>query len=89
MLAWGLGEGKHQRVPRLSVKYAALMSRPWLPARGSNVPWTARASRRPRLILSIRLPGQAARAIRAGANLAPNRAGGRRTWEDFLSGRLR
>jgi uncharacterized protein YbjT (DUF2867 family) len=47
-----------------------------------------RASRRHRLILPVRLPGEAARAIRAGANLAPERAVGHRTWEDFLTARL-
>lgn len=46
------------------------------------------ASHRRRLILPVPLPGQAARAIRDGANLAPERAVGRRTWEDFLSERL-
>jgi len=39
--------------------------------------------RRP--ILGVRVPGQAAAAHRAGANLAPDRAVGRRTWEDFLA----
>jgi uncharacterized protein YbjT (DUF2867 family) len=39
--------------------------------------------RRP--ILKIRMPGAAAAAIRDGANLAPDRAVGRRTWEDFLA----
>jgi uncharacterized protein YbjT (DUF2867 family) len=48
-----------------------------------------RASHRHRLILPVRLPGKAARAIRAGANLAPERAAGHRTWEDFLTERLR
>jgi uncharacterized protein YbjT (DUF2867 family) len=43
----------------------------------------ARDTHRP--ILRIRLPGIAARAFRAGANLAPDRAVGRRTWEDFLA----
>jgi uncharacterized protein YbjT (DUF2867 family) len=38
-----------------------------------------------RLLLPVRLPGRAAGALRAGANLAPGRAVGRRTWEDFLS----
>lgn len=42
----------------------------------------ARAMRRP--ILPLWLPGGAARAFRAGANLAPDRAVGRTTWEDFL-----
>jgi uncharacterized protein YbjT (DUF2867 family) len=46
-----------------------------------------RASHRHRLILPVRLPGKAARAMRAGANLAPERAVGRRTWEDFLTER--
>lgn len=47
-----------------------------------------RASHRRRLILPVRLPGKAARAFRAGANLAPDRAVGRRTWEEFLAERL-
>jgi hypothetical protein len=33
-------------------------------------------------------PGEAARAIRAGANLAPDRADGKRTWEEYLAGRI-
>jgi uncharacterized protein YbjT (DUF2867 family) len=41
-----------------------------------------------RPILPLRLPGKANRAFRAGANLAPDRAVGRRTWEDFLAGRV-
>jgi hypothetical protein len=40
-----------------------------------------------RVIVPVRLPGKAARAFRAGANLAPDRAVGRRTWEDFLAER--
>ncbi len=42
----------------------------------------ARGKRRP--MLPIWLPGKAARAFRAGANLAPERSVGQRTWEDFL-----
>jgi hypothetical protein len=38
-----------------------------------------------RLIASVQFPGGAARAIRGGANLAPDRAVGRRTWEEFLA----
>lgn len=38
-----------------------------------------------RAILRMRMPGGAAGAIRAGANLAPERAVGVRTWEDFLA----
>lgn len=48
-----------------------------------------RAGHRHRLILPVKLPGSAARAIRAGANLAPERTVGHRTWEDFLTERLR
>ncbi len=48
-----------------------------------------RASHRHRLLMPVRLPGKAARAVRAGANLAPERAVGHRTWEDFLAERLR
>jgi uncharacterized protein YbjT (DUF2867 family) len=42
--------------------------------------------RRP--IVPLPLPGKAARAFRDGANLAPDRAVGRRTWEDFLAERV-
>lgn len=41
-----------------------------------------------RLLLPVPMPGRAARAIRDGANLAPRRAVGRRTWEEFLSSRV-
>jgi uncharacterized protein YbjT (DUF2867 family) len=41
-----------------------------------------------RLVLPVRFAGGAYRAIRAGANLAPDRAVGRRTWEDFLADRV-
>ena len=47
-----------------------------------------RARRKHRLMVPVRLPGKAARAFRAGANLAPERAVGRRTWEDFLADRV-
>jgi uncharacterized protein YbjT (DUF2867 family) len=43
----------------------------------------ARGNRRP--IVPVRVPGRAARAIRAGANLSPEQAVGHRTWEDFLA----
>lgn len=46
----------------------------------------ARGKHRP--MLPVRLPGKAARAFRSGANLTPDRAVGRRTWEDFLTERL-
>ncbi|HEX2774465.1 MAG TPA: NAD(P)H-binding protein, partial [Micromonosporaceae bacterium] len=44
-----------------------------------------RAAHRRRLIMPVRLAGKAYRALRAGANLAPDRAVGHRTWEDFLA----
>jgi uncharacterized protein YbjT (DUF2867 family) len=47
-----------------------------------------RARRKHRLIVPVRLPGRAARAFRAGANLAPDRAVGRLTWEEFLADRV-
>jgi uncharacterized protein YbjT (DUF2867 family) len=46
------------------------------------------AARRRRPIVSVPLPGKAAQAVRAGANLAPEQAVGRRTWEDFLTARV-
>jgi uncharacterized protein YbjT (DUF2867 family) len=48
-----------------------------------------RARRKHRPILPVWIPGKAARTFRAGANLAPDRAVGRRTWEDFLTARVR
>ncbi len=47
-----------------------------------------RAVGRRRPLVPFWLPGQAARAVRAGANLAPDRAVGHRTWEDFLTERV-
>jgi uncharacterized protein YbjT (DUF2867 family) len=47
-----------------------------------------RATGKHRLLLPVGLPGGAARAVRSGVNLAPERAVGRRTWEDFLSASL-
>jgi uncharacterized protein YbjT (DUF2867 family) len=41
-----------------------------------------------RLILPVWTPGKAARVFRSGANLAPDRAVGGRTWEDFLTARV-
>jgi uncharacterized protein YbjT (DUF2867 family) len=47
-----------------------------------------RARGKHRAIVPLRLPGKAARAYRDGANLSPDRAVGRRTWEEFLAERL-
>jgi len=41
-----------------------------------------------RRIVPVPIPGQAAGALRAGANIDPDRAVGRRTWEDFLADRV-
>ena len=46
----------------------------------------AAGQRRP--LVPVRIPGRAARALRAGANLAPDRAVGKRTWEQFLADRI-
>lgn len=43
------------------------------------------AAGRRRPMMPVWLPGKGGRALRAGANLAPDRAVGRRTWEDFLA----
>lgn len=47
-----------------------------------------RVSGRRRPIVPMPLPGRAAREFRAGANLAPDRAVGRRTWDEFLATRV-
>jgi uncharacterized protein YbjT (DUF2867 family) len=47
-----------------------------------------RASGKRRPMVPVPLPGKAAGAVRAGANLAPGRAVGHRTWEDFLAERV-
>lgn len=48
-----------------------------------------RATGRRRPIVRIPMPGRAAAAHRDGANLAPDRAVGRRSWEDFLAAQVR
>ena len=47
-----------------------------------------RAVHRRRPLVPVRLPGRAARALRGGANLAPDRAVGHRTWQEFLADRV-
>jgi uncharacterized protein YbjT (DUF2867 family) len=44
-----------------------------------------RATGRRRPIMAMPMGGGAYRAVRSGANLAPDRATGRRTWEEFLA----
>ncbi len=48
-----------------------------------------RAAGKRRALVPVRMPGGAARAVREGANLAPDRAVGQRTWEEFLAERVR
>jgi uncharacterized protein YbjT (DUF2867 family) len=48
-----------------------------------------RATKRRRLIVPLWLPGKAARAYRAGGNLAPERAVGHRSWKAFLADQVR
>ena len=50
------------------------MLRAYLRARGKHRP-----------LIPVWQPGKAARAFRAGANLAPDHAVGRLTWEEFLA----
>ena len=47
-----------------------------------------RATHQRRPIVPVWLPGKTARAVRDGANLAPDRMVGRRTWEEFLADRV-
>jgi uncharacterized protein YbjT (DUF2867 family) len=47
-----------------------------------------RASGKRRMMMPVWIPGKTFRAFRAGANLTPERAVGRRTWEDFLAARV-
>ncbi len=41
-----------------------------------------------RLLVPVPVPGRAAAAVRSGVILAPDRAVGRRTWEEFLASRV-
>jgi uncharacterized protein YbjT (DUF2867 family) len=47
-----------------------------------------RAAGKRRVVLPVRFAGGAYRAVRDGANLAPERAVGRRTWAEFLAERV-
>lgn len=47
-----------------------------------------RARGQRRLLIPVHVPGKAAGAVRGGAVLAPDRAVGKRTWEDFLAERV-
>jgi uncharacterized protein YbjT (DUF2867 family) len=73
-LALGAPSGQAPDIAGPKVYDADYLFRSYLDAVGKRRP-----------ILHMRMPGGAAAAIRAGANLAPERAVGRRTWEDFLT----
>ena len=75
-LALGVPSGLVQEIAGPHVYEMADLMRGYLRIRGKH-----------RLILPVWTPGNAARVVRAGANLAPGRAVGR-TWEDFLAGRM-
>jgi uncharacterized protein YbjT (DUF2867 family) len=64
------------------------MGGPRVYAMGDMIRSYLRALGKHPLMVPLWIPGQAARAIRAGANLAPERAVGHRTWEDFLDERV-
>jgi uncharacterized protein YbjT (DUF2867 family) len=46
------------------------------------------ATERRRLFVPLPVGGQAARAIKAGANIAPDRAVGQVSWEQFVAGQV-
>jgi uncharacterized protein YbjT (DUF2867 family) len=72
-LALGAPSGLVPDIAGPKVYTMAELVRDYLRARGKH-----------RLIVPVPLPGKAARAFKAGANLSPDRAVGRRTWEEFL-----
>jgi uncharacterized protein YbjT (DUF2867 family) len=76
-LALGAPAGLVPDIAGPRVYAAADLLRGYLKARGKR-----------RVLVPVRLPGRAAGAMRAGANLAPGRAVGQRTWEDFLAARV-
>ncbi len=56
----------------------------------SPVPWTIlRASRRNKRLVGVPLPGKAARAVREGAQLCPDKRYGTVRWEEFLGEKIR
>ncbi|MGK4580659.1 SDR family oxidoreductase [Kitasatospora sp. HPMI-4] len=68
------------RVPDLAgprVYPVAGLARSWLRAAGRRRP-----------VLAVRIPGRTGAAFRSGAHTAPDRAVGRRTWEQYLTDRV-
>ena len=76
-LAFGPPSGLVQDLAGPRVYEMAELVRGYLDARGQR-----------RLLVPVRLPGGAARAVREGALLGPDAMRGRRTWEDFLAERV-
>jgi uncharacterized protein YbjT (DUF2867 family) len=82
------GEVAHRLVELALGRPAGLvddLGGPRVLAMGELVRAYLRATGRRRPIVAVRFGGQAYRAVRAGANLAPEQAVGRRTWDDFLA----
>jgi uncharacterized protein YbjT (DUF2867 family) len=77
-LALGAPSGLVPAIGGPRVYELAELVRGWLRVQGRHRP-----------ILPVWTPGRAARAFRAGANLAPDRAVGHRTWEEFLAAQER
>lgn len=73
-LAGGGAQGRVADMGGPEVRDAGDLARAYLRARGRRRP-----------VLRVPLPGSAAAALRRGANLAPDHATGRRTWEEFLA----
>jgi uncharacterized protein YbjT (DUF2867 family) len=73
-LALGAAAGQAPDIAGPKIYDAEYLMRSYLEAAGKR-----------RSIIRVPLPGAAAAAIRAGANLAPERSVGVQTWEDFLA----
>ncbi|KJK59068.1 SDR family oxidoreductase [Saccharothrix sp. ST-888] len=72
--------GPAGRVPDLAgpqVHPATELARSWLRAAGKRRP-----------VLAVRIPGKVGAGFRAGVHTAPDRAVGRRTWEQYLAERV-
>lgn len=73
-LALGAPAGLVSDIAGPKTYFMAELLRSYLRARGKHRP-----------LMPVRFPGAAARAVRGGANLAPGRAVGLKTWEQYLA----
>ena len=73
-LALGDPQGRVPDVAGPEIHTCRGMIREYLDAVGSHRP-----------TMPVRVPGGASRAYAAGGNLAPDRAGGKQTWAEFLA----